>query len=311
MRNLTTSFWFTATSYEVMSETENELHTFVMRSAQHLPKHYECPRPTLSMNHFPYLDTEELDETEKELLKGRLYREYQAISSEFGILVFDTCGSLIKRGIKVQELVRLLMTLLAFQPTLPKTPLLKECIEKLEVAADIDKVFRILMFQGYMSFFSYHIIECIIHKLGDQKDEENLQGYTAKFNEYSRRSIFECPTYSLARRNRANLVVKLEGVDLEKYSLIYLTVFKSRISDIIKITKYTLRLCTVEKGCLQFTFQMPHFVKEVVFPLTDSQKVALKAEGVAHLTCEDYQCSFDHEVCVEFSNSELISDGKG
>ena len=291
-----------------MSETEKELPSFAMQTStssalstdeQHLPEDYGCgcgecsfdslfekgcPKPIPSMSSFSHLNTDGLDNSQKQILRGRLYREFEVIITDFGSLVYKTCGSLIKQGITVRELVRLLMALDAFQPTLCERPLLEECIEELQAADNIDKVF--LMLRGYMSFFSYHIVEYIIDAFGTQQDKENLRDYTAKLNEYSRRSIFECPTYSLARKDQANLVVKLEGVNLERYNLIHLAAFKSRISNIIKVTKYTLRLCTVEKGCLQLTFQMPHFVKEVIFPLADSQTAALKVEGVARYHLE-------------------------
>ena len=314
MRNLI-SFWLTAP--EVMSETENELHSFAMQIStssalsadeRHLPKDYGCgcggcsldslfdkgcPKPIPSMSSFSHLNTEELDDSQKRILKGRLYREFEVITTDFGSLVYKTYESLIQQGITVQQLVCLLGGLDAFQPMLHKRPLL--CIEELQAADNIDKVFLIL--RGYMSFFSYRIIEYIIGQFGTEQDKENLDSYTTKLTEYSRRSIFECPTYSLARKDHASLVVKLEGFVFERYNLTHLAVLESRISDIIEVTKYTLRLCTVEKGCLQLTFQMPHFVKEVIFPLTDSQKAALKVEGVTRLTCEDYLCSL--EVCVE------------
>jgi hypothetical protein len=300
----------------VMSETENELHTFAMQISTssalstdepHLPKHYGCgcgecsfasfcekgcPKPSLSMSSFSYLNIKGLDDTQKEILTGRLYREFEVIKTNFGSLVYKTCNSFVQQNITVQEFVSLLGGVDAFLPTMRKTPLL--CIEKLQAAETIEQVFDML--RRYVSFFSYHIIEYIIDELGTQQDKENLHGYTDKLTEFSRRSIFECPTYSLTRKDQANLVVKLEGVNLERYTLIHLAAFKSRISDIIKVTKYTLRLCTVEEGCLQLTFQMPHFVKEVIFPLADCQKASLKVEGVAHLTCEDYKCLLEEYV---------------
>ncbi len=209
----------------------------------------------------------------------------------------------------MRELVRLLMTLGAFQPTLSERPLLRDCIEELQAADNIDRVFLILTSRGYMSFFSYHIIECIINAFGVQQDKENLRDYTTKFNEYSKRSIFECPAYSLARKDQANLVVKIEGVNFEECNLSHLAAFKSRISDIINVTDSTLRLCTVEKGCVQLTFQMPHFVKEVVFPLSESQKAALRVEGVTRLTCEDYQCPLEVNVHVCVESLEFILGG--
>ena len=337
---LTTSFWITAPDHEVMSETENELHSFAMQISpssplssdeQHLPKNYGCGcggctfdtlfdkgcrKPIPSMSSFSYLNTEGLNASQKRILRGRLYREFEKITTDFGSLVYRTYESLIKQGITVQQLVCLLGGLDAFQPTVRKRPLLEDRIEELQAADSIDKVFLIL--RGYMSFFSHHIIEYIILEFGTQQDKENLHSYTTKLTEYSRRSVFECPTYSLARKDEANLIVKLEGVVFERYNLTHLAVLESRISNIIKVAKYTLRLCTVEKGCLQLTFQMPHFVKEVMFPLTDSQKAALQVEGVIRLTCEDYQCSLKVcekidalNYCMNSSQMHMVNDIEG
>ena len=258
---------------------ECSFHTFLEKG---------CPKPILSMSSFSYLNVDGLNHSQKQILRGRLYHEFEIISTDFASLVFRTSVSLMKQGITVQALVKLLMTLDAFQPTLPKKPLLEDRIEELQVIDTIDKVFLIL--RGYMSFFSYHIIECIVHEFGNPQDKERLQTYTSNLDKYSRRSVFECPTYSLTRKDQANLVVKLEGIDLEKYNAKHLEVFQYRICNIVKVSKYTLRLSSVEKGCIQVTFQMPHFVKEVIFPLSESQKAALQDEGVTRLTCGDYQC---------------------
>ena len=256
-----------------------------------------CPKPVLSMSSFSYLNTEGLSHSQKQILSGRLYCEHEVIVSEFTRLVYKTCKSLVQQGVTVQELVRLLMMLHSFQPTapLPSRPLLEERIEDLKAANTLDDVFLIL--RSYMSFFSYQIITVIIDEFGTPEDKENLHNYTTKLDEYSRRSVFECPSYSRTRNDQANLVVKLEGINLEKFNVKHLQVFQSRISNIIKVSKYTLRLCTVEKGCLELTFQMPHFVKELMFPLFESQKTALRAEGVTRLTCDELECSFKVNNC--------------
>ena len=57
---------------------------------------------------------------------------------------------------------------------------------------------------------------------------------------------------------------------------------------------------------------MPHFVKEVIFPLADSQKAALQVEGVTRLTCEDYQCPLEVRVeIVKLLNSSQMVNGRG
>ena len=255
------------------------------------------------MSSFPYLNTEGLNHSQKQILRGKLYHEFEEISGEFGILFQGTCESLIQQGVTVQRLVLFLRTLDAFQPTLPRRPLLEEHIEELKTADSIYDVFHVL--HDYTSFFSYHIIECIIRKFGTPKDKECLQDYTNKLEIYSRRSVFECPTYSVRRKDQADLVVKLEGVNLEKYTPKHLEVFQFRISNIIKVSKYTLRLVTVQEGCLQLTFQMPHFVKEEIFLLSDSQKAALQDEGVTHLTCDDHH--YPLEVCFQIMQLPLAN----
>ena len=46
----------------------------------------------------------------------------------------------------------------------------------------------------YCSFFNYHIIECIITKLGTEQDKDNLSKYKEEFIEYGERHVFECPS---------------------------------------------------------------------------------------------------------------------
>ena len=50
-----------------------------------------------------------------------------------------------------------------------------------------------------------------------------------------------------------------------------------------------LRLCRIEKGCIQLIFQVPSFVQQKIFPLSREQEKALEAEGVIKLTCGKYQ----------------------
>ena len=147
-----------------------------------------CPKPIPGLSSFLYLNTEGLNENQRAILRGRLYDEFEKVDSEFAILVNRTWKSLIQQGVTVKELVRVLVSLDAFQPTKPAKPLLDERIDDLNRCADIDAVVRIL--RDYISFFSHKIIDNIIHELGTPEDQERLQKYTAKLDEYSKRCIF-------------------------------------------------------------------------------------------------------------------------
>ena len=253
----------------------------------------KCQKPMQTPSSFLYLNTEGLNESQQAILKGRLYCEFEKITSEFGYLVTGTLESLSQQGVTVKQLVRILLMLNAFHSTKPAKPLLNERIEDLNACGDFDAVLKILC--DYISFFSHKIIDDVIKELGTPEDQKRLDEYIAKLDEYCKRGIFECPMYSAVRTDQANLVFKTDDITPKEYSMKHLDKFRSRISNIINVSQYTLRLCTVDKGCLQFTFQMPSFVKDIIFPLSDSQRAALRDEGVAYLTCGDYKCSI--KVC--------------
>ena len=45
----------------------------------------------------------------------------------------------------------------------------------------------------------------------------------------------------------------------------------------------------MEKSCFQFTFQVPSFVQQDIFPLSREQERALASKGITRLTCGEYQ----------------------
>ena len=118
-----------------------------------------------------------------------------------------------------------------------------------------------------------------------------------RFNEYSKRRIYECPSVygSMSKADHAELVLKLDSV-YEDFTVKELKNFEYRLSRIFCVSPQSvLRLCQVEEGCVQLTFQVPSFVQQEVFPLSTEQEKALVAEGVIKLTCGDYQ--FAAKVC--------------
>ena len=249
------------------------------------------------------MNTEGLTSDEQEILRGKLLDEFEKITMCFSHLMSETCKSLIERGVTVLELVRVLIYLGAFQPSVGQKPVLEEKLENLRKAERIDDVFYIL--RHYVSFFNYNIIEHVINELGSAEDCERLRTYKAELDEYSKRSVFECPSYSIFQPDHADLVMKIEGT-LE-YNVKQLETFKARVSSIIHLSKYTLRLCSVEKGCLELQFQIPHFVEETIFPLSQDQQEALREQGVKKLMCGD-QCYFPAKVSINLSTCEASNN---
>ena len=250
-----------------------------------------CPTPIPSVSSFPYLDLSGLTHEQQEDLRGRLQFESQEIMMRFQELVSATIESLIRRNVSHDKLVSHVMTLGAFKPVVkePPVPLFQYCFQKLEAADTIPKIFLIL--KDYFSFFNYHIVEHIIKMLGTKEDITRLQRYKERFNQYAKRRIFECwPEFGpVSDADHADVFVKVDS-QYENYTVAEMKVFCHKLGEILRVSSQgILRLCRVEKGCIQLTFQVPSFVQLEIFPLSREQEKALEAEGVITLTCGEYQ----------------------
>ena len=268
-----------------------------------------CPKPVLSMSSFRYLKVDGLSEFDKQCLRGRLHDEHKKISMAFAALVGRTIKSLMTtQNVSVADLFRILMGLKAFQPvaTVPKKPLLESRLEELKKAETIDDIFLIL--QEYMSFYSHHILEHIIEELGSREDQERLEVYKTKLNDYCKRGIFECPSFSTLQRDQVRLVFKFEVEDdfLANCTILHLDIFRSRIADIIKVSKYPLQLVTVEEGCLQLTYSIPQCIKKTVFALLASTIKEFLAIRVIRISCENFEI-ISNEVSIHYFTYILAS----
>ena len=210
---------------------------------------------------------------------------------QFQELVSATIESLSIQNVSLDKLVSHVMTLGAFKPVVKESqvPLFQYCFQKLEAADSIPKFFLVL--KDYFSFFNYHIIEFIIRKLGTEENKADLQRYKENFNQYAKRRIFEClPEFGpVSDAGHADIFVKVD-LQYENYTVEEVEVFRHKLSEILRVSSQgILRLCRIEKGCFQFTFQVPSFVQREIFPLSREQEKALLVEGVIRLTCVDYQ----------------------
>ena len=250
-----------------------------------------CPMPIPSASSFPYLNLSGLTHEQQQELRGRLRFESQEIMMQFQKLVSATMISLTQQQIPLTDLVSHIMTLGAFDQVYdgPQVPAFHHRYKELQAADTVSKIFLIL--KDYFSFFNYHIIEHIITTCGTKKDKRNLRRYSKKFDQYAKRRIFEChPQFgSESEMDHANVFVKMD-FKYENYTVIEVERVRYQLSKIIHISSDgVLRLCRVEKGCFNLTFQVPSFVHQKLFPLSKKQERALAEKKVIRLTCGNYQ----------------------
>ena len=250
-----------------------------------------CPSPIPSASSFPYLDLSGLTHEQQQELRGRLRSESREIMIRFQELVSATIESLIQQSVSQHKLVSQVMTLGAFDPVLkePQVPVLCHHLKELKAASTIYEMFLVL--NDYFSFFNYQLIEHIIKALGTKEDGNRLQRYKEEFNQYAKRRIFEClPKFGpVSDADHADLFVKLDS-QYDNYTVAEIEEFRRKLSKLLRASHQgVVRLCRVDKGCVQLTFQVPLFVQLKMFPLSREQEESLATMGVIRLTCGEYQ----------------------
>ena len=248
-----------------------------------------CPNPIPIDNTFPQISKyKDLNEEEKEVLEARLRADSKDIMVKFCKLHIAFYNSLSAREVPVKQLVTHLSVIDAFEPILvSKCPLLQEHGDVLDHVTDIEGVMKVIRL--YSSFFNYEVLEHMIEQDGSDEDKQNLQKYKEDFFQYARRRIYECPSQvgDKNKRGHIDLVMKLDS-KYDKYTLIAIKDLRVTLGKLLHITPETLYLWKIEDGCINLTFQIPHFVQEAILPLSAEQETTLLELGVLQLTCGDY-----------------------
>ena len=250
------------------------------------------PRDKLSIEQplFPYLDTQNLAEDERHALYGRLTNEYKSITSSYARLNKDIRKSLQERDVSPSQLADELMELSAFPLKVKDSskPLLEDCFDEIETVKSIQGVFKIL--RPYGSFFDCHIIKHIVNsELCTDEDRNKLHGYLSELDDYCRRNVFECQHFASEDPKFPKLILKVDSLVSTNFSMKSLDAFSVDVAKNLGLSRHTLRVCSVDEGCIQLTYQIPQCAMDKIFPLTPEQEGALRSLGVLSLTCEGGQ----------------------
>ena len=202
--------------------------------------------------------------------------------------------SLSDHGISVKKIVASLKAFGAFCDD-ENQPLLRDELKSLDLAtADIDDIKLIVL--NYCSFFNFGLFSDLVSQLGTPNDKEHFRSYEKEFNIYAQRRIFECPSeLGEMDETKANLVMKIDHHYCNSQSeLKELRLLEIDLCQIFNITH--LKLCRVTSGCLELIYQIPKFVQQKVFPLTQEQEEKLANLHVLSVVCGDYRFVYGCEV---------------
>ena len=243
----------------------------------------KCPSPAPMT--FPVMNKTSLSEERM----TELAAESIALDRKFNRLVSGVVKSFDRKKIPPSDILHSVMAMNSFVPVFKgeRRPIAHQLKKELEKAESIsDMVYKM---KDYFSFFDFDIVENVIDCCGTDYDKLELRNYKAEFDSYLARRIYELPS-KLANHGelgQATVVVKLDS-EYEECNAVHLKLFENKLADILHLSKGVLRLCDIVSGCFELTFQVPSFIAEAIFPLSEAQETELAANHVLRLSCGDY-----------------------
>lgn len=139
----------------------------------------------------------------------------------------------------------------------------------------------------YCSFFNYDVIERLVRVKGSQKEKGYLQKYLQSFSAYCK--AMPCAETVCGNEDtkskRTKLKFKLD-YDRQLKPDIILSI-KYKIASNLGIRPSALYLCQIRDGCILLEFLVPTFIVEHIFPLNNTQKIALHRDiKLLSIECE-------------------------
>ena len=272
----------------------------------------ECPNSS-SKTLFPFLDCTNMTESQCFMLEERLMNETEIIVNEFNDLVRSMRDSLTAKNPKA-----IAIDIFGTAPGETSTSSVRTTLTINDNTTTND-IIIFLQQNGYISFFNYHIVERLIKQHGKSEDQKCLDTYTANFQKFCQRSVFEVPqhVFGEAAEDSTAFAVKIipelfiigKTPDNISRAIKSRTVIASSrtlkfsLSDTrivqIKIAKalnmensWDLVFLSASRGCVELTFALSRvFMNEKVKPLLSCNTRAstsgltdLEAEGI-HILC--------------------------
>lgn len=236
-----------------------------------------CPRssqiPALSL---PFVDLSYLKGSQRQIVLGRLYLEYQFLLSKFSRLKREIFRTIMSKKLTFYYLSNIVVRLDSFMPSLPQDDKIAE-VRKTKTVAQLYS-----MLPEDSSFLEYHIFEDLANDLKVERNTDNMRAYKHELDQFSQRGIFECPLFSDAGNDSYSNFILEMGQDRCSMNIHELVCVQEQLCSILSVLNNTVCLCNVSKlpsGNVQVIFRIPNFVKDVLLPLSREQQSKLRQLG--------------------------------
>ena len=136
----------------------------------------------------------------------------------------------------------------------------------------------LLIVKSRCSYFNYEVLQKLIEVHGSDQDNALLEKYNQAFTEYCKAvPCTESVDYGNGSESTTKLGFKVDD-KLKELKQGDIKSIQHKIADHLDIKPSLITVYRVTKGCVLLEFLVPNFIIEKIFPLTDSQIVALYSE---------------------------------
>jgi hypothetical protein len=242
-----------------------------------------------------------LSKEDQENLYHILKKDTKKIMDSFTDLSNETCDSLKRQGVTVDNLVRVALNSDS------------SLHDQLIGSTSVDRVFSHLAPE--ISFFNHEVLKGIINVLGDEDDKHRSHEYSKEFKEFCKRKVFEvepgrctCGQRLSKLKRRKLFAVALPTGEKMLRNLGDAVSIKEMLADDLHIPPATLHLHQIDKGCIILVFSVPNSIAEKLFPLPKEKLALLRVKDMLLFVPQDLKSESNQVCCLGglFSNNISI-----
>lgn len=236
----------------------------------------------------------------------KLRQNYKTIDVKYASYVSCVRKSLKAKKVEPDDLCADLLSLGYFKSN-------KMVANELKNAKTINEIFIVLT-SKVCSFWDYDIFEFIVSEYDLDESREKLQ-YSKHFESYIQKhkvSEFVAVNPLLAKHkveseDSKELALKFD-LNIVDCSLDQIDKLKNDVATLLKIESSTLRLISIEEGCMEVTYLIPATQADVIFTRewkTVSERAkSLKDASVVSVTCNNSTFNTKEGILTTFAKSK-------
>ena len=225
-----------------------------------------------------------------------LLTEYRKkIVKQYASYVHCIRAAILEKGISVSELRSYLLSLDAFQSgSNVQCKLLSGVKDKLEAASTVYQILDTVT-KDCSSFLDYEIYQCIVDQYDIDQGQKALN-YPEYLQEYIEKHRIAELAKVIPKLNQSDAQGTKEVVlqlDIELTSkLTKIIDLKKEVARILNVMPFTIRLYSIEQGCVVVTFRLPTAVAKNVFTtekeFSSSDEEKFRSLSVLWLRCDRF-----------------------